>query len=293
MSSRLPLSGTTKPFAVLGHPIGHTLSPLMHNAAFRARGMDAVYLAFDVAPDRLMGVLGSMRDMGFAGVNLTVPLKEVAFNGLETKDESARRLGAVNTVEFLADGSLVGHNTDGAGFSRAINEAFGAEVKGLTVFVLGCGGAGRAVAITCAAQGASRLVLTDVDQGRALRVRDEIADQGGPPTQTKVCPPDADTWIRECRQADLVIQATPVGMKKGDRSLLDPEAFREGQLALDLVYMYPETRFTEAARGGGAKAVNGIGMLLHQGAKAFTIWTGKEPPVQVMREALENAVYGT
>jgi len=289
----MQISGKTTPFAVLGHPIGHSLSPVMHNAALAELGMDAVYLAFDVAPEHLMHVLPAMGNMGFGGVNLTVPLKEVASGGIENRDVSARRLGAVNTVEFTVDGSLKGHNTDGDGFIRALEEAFGAGPAGLSVFILGCGGAGRAVAITSAAEGADRVVLADAEPARASRVREEICEAFAVPHGVNACPADPASWARECRQADLVIQATPVGMKKEDVSLLGPEAFCGEQRVMDLVYMYPDTGFTRTARERGAKTVNGIGMLLHQGAGAFAIWTGKEPPIKVMRKALEDAVYGS
>ncbi|MBM4144038.1 MAG: shikimate dehydrogenase [Lentisphaerae bacterium] len=282
--------GHTLPFAVLGHPIGHTLSPVMHNAAFAALGMDAVYLAFDVHPDRLMGVLPAMRDLGFAGVNLTVPLKEVAFRGLTDLEPAARRLGAVNTVEFR-DAGPRGHNTDGYGFLRAMDEAFGAGVRGLDVFVLGCGGAGRAVALTCAAEGARRLVLADLLPGRAAGVAAEIA-AASPGVAVETAASEAGARVRAARRADLVVQATPAGMRTEDPAPLPGDAFRPGQMAFDLVYMYPDTAFTKAARAAGARARNGLGMLLHQGARALEIWTGRQPPLDAMRAALEKTVYG-
>jgi shikimate dehydrogenase len=284
------LSGHTLPFAVLGHPIGHTLSPVMHNAAMQALEMDAIYLALDVAPERLMDVLPAMAAMGFRGVNLTVPLKEVAFRGLKDLDASAQLLRAVNTVEFLPAG-LRGHNTDGAGFLMALEESFATKVKGLSVFVLGCGGAGRAVALTCATHGAARIALADTDAARATQVASEILLLGLPVLAEPVGANPA-AWIAAAPGVDLVVQATPIGMKKEDPSVLPPAAFRAGQLAFDLVYMYPETAFMKAARAGSARAANGLGMLLHQGAKAFSIWTGTMPPADVMRKALQAEVYG-
>lgn len=285
-----PLSGHTKPFAVLGHPIGHTLSPVMHNAAFDSLGMDAIYLAFDVAPDSLMDVLPAMQAMGFGGVNLTVPLKEVAFKNLSMLDNSARHLGAVNTIEFTPQGPR-GHNTDGKGFITAIKEAFSYSVKGQTLFVMGCGGAGRAVAITAAAEGAGRLILADIDESRCRNVAKDIAAMA-PATLIEVAGTTPDKWIQKTHQAGLVIQASPVGMKADDVCPLPPSAFKAGQLAFDLVYNRPDTCFTRAATDGGAKAVNGLGMLLHQGAEAFTIWTKTPAAVEVMRNALEKALYG-
>jgi shikimate dehydrogenase len=279
------ISSHTKAFAVLGHPIAHTLSPAMHNAAFHALGMDAVYLAFDVLPERLAEVLGAMRDMGFGGANLTVPLKEVACRGVAKLDESAQLLGAVNTIQFAADG-VTGHNTDGAGFLAAVEEAFGEPVAGKSVFVLGTGGAGRAVALSCAGSGVRSLTLADTDPARPRKVAMEVETQFF--TEVKI----AESWEAEAREADLVVQATPLGMKIEDDPPIGPGAFRPGQFALDLVYMHPETKFTKAAKDAGAHAANGLGMLLHQGAKAFEIWTGLKPPVDIMKKALEKAVYG-
>ena len=168
------ISGHTTPYAVLGHPIGHTLSPIMHNRAFESLGLDAIYLAFDVHPERLIPVLEGMRDMGFGGVNLTVPLKEYAFRGLNDLDDTASLVGAVNTVQFTKDG-MRGHNTDGTGFLLAVEESFSVSVEGLSVFVLGCGGAGRALALTCAVNGAAKVGLTDIDSARIASVALEVS----------------------------------------------------------------------------------------------------------------------
>lgn len=283
------LSGHTKPFAVLGHPIGHTLSPVMHNASMHELGFDGIYLALDVHPERLMEVLPSMELMGFAGVNLTVPHKEIAFQGLEKLDESAQLFGAANTIEFTTDG-MVGHNTDGYGFLKALEEGFGKAVEGDCVFVLGCGGAGRAAALMAATKGAKSLVLSDVDADRVQKLNDEI--MGLAPHVEVVQSLESSTQVELCRESDLVVQASPVGMKKDDPSLLPLEAFRKGQRAFDLIYMYPETAFLSTAREAGAEIANGLGMLLHQGARAFEIWTGTEPSIPAMRKALEESVYG-
>ena len=284
----MTLSGHTKPYAVLGHPIGHSLSPVMHNASFAALGLDAVYLAFDVNPGNLMEVLPAMQAMGFGGVNLTIPLKEVAFRGLSRLDESAQVLGAVNTVQFTADG-MVGHNTDGYGFLRDMDEAFGVTLAGASMFVLGCGGAGRAVALMAAGAGISQITLADIDRAKLRAVEEEVTSRY-PMTGIKIVSENQDQ-VRACRAADLVVQATPVGMKPGDRPLLGPEAFHAGQCAYDLIYMFPETVFMAQARQGGARTANGLGMLLHQGARAFTIWTGQTPDLGAMRAALQAAVY--
>jgi shikimate dehydrogenase len=279
-----------KKLAVLGHPIGHTLSPIMHNASIQALGLagEYEYSKLDVPPSELIARLQQLPSEGYAGVNLTIPLKEVAFKGLKQLADSARILGAVNTVEFSRNG-LIGHNTDGYGFLKALEEAFGKTVTGDSVFVLGCGGAGRAVALMAALNGAQSITLADVDTARVENLSAEIGRLALGVGISQCL--EKGVQIQACREADLVIQASPVGMKKEDPSLLPAEAFRKGQRVFDLIYMYPETAFLSAAKAGGAQIANGLGMLLHQGAKAFSIWTGIEPDTEAMRKALEKAVY--
>ena len=289
-----------KKLAVLGHPIGHTLSPIMHTASIKALGLagEYEYSKLDVPPGELMERLAQLPAEGYVGVNLTIPLKEVAFKNLLSMsragqagrlDSSAEAIGAVNTIEFTKDG-MVGHNTDAYGFGAALIEAFGKVVKGDNVFVLGCGGAGRAVALMSAINGAKSLTLSDVDASRLNLLALEIAQFSNIETEVFQCL-ERPEQIKACREAGLVIQASPVGMKKDDLSLLPPEAFCKGQPVFDLIYMYPETAFLRTAKTAGAQIANGLGMLLHQGAKAFSIWTGIEPDIEAMRNALEKAVY--
>ena len=285
----MTISPSTKTYAVLGHPIRHSLSPVMHNAALAALGMDAVYLAFDVPPERLMPVLEVMAELGFGGVNLTVPLKEIAFRGLVRLNESAQRLGSVNTVKFSPAG-LEGFSTDGEGFLRAVQEAFQLSVAGHALFILGCGGAGRAVALAAAMAGAERLLLADKELPRVRKLEQEIASLPRK-VRVQVVASDPVAWAHAGREADLVVHATPMGMHPGEASLLSADAFRPGQWVYDLIYMFPETVLMKVARECGARVSNGLGMLLHQGARSFSIWTGVEPPVDVMRKVLEQSVY--
>jgi shikimate dehydrogenase len=285
------ISPSTKLYAVLGHPIRHSLSPAMHNAAMAALNMDAVYLAFDMPSEKLMRSLESLGELGFGGVNLTVPLKEVAFRGIANLDESARRLGSVNTVKFTSVG-LEGFSTDGEGFLRAVREAFQITVMGRFLFILGCGGAGRAVALASAMAGASGLMLADIDPARIRKLAREIAGLPGKIKVSEIAS-DPGAWATAGREAELVVHATPVGMHPGDASPLAAESFRPDQLVYDLIYMFPETPLMKVARERGARVSNGLGMLLHQGARSFAIWTGVEPPADVMRQVLEAGVYGT
>lgn len=284
------ISSHTTLFAVFGHPIGHSLSPVMHNRSIRALGMDALYLAFDVPPDELMDTLRRLGKLGFRGINLTVPLKEVAYQGVDVRAESAQQTRSVNTIEFLPDGSLKGHSTDGDGFLLALQEAFGVTVAGRNIFILGCGGAGRAVAITCATQQAASITLADIDAKRVEALQTELQRLRPDLTVASAGPTVAD-WVQAAPAADLVVQASPIGMKPDDASPLPAAAFRPGQLVFDLIYMYPETAVMRAAATAGARTSNGLGMLLHQGAKSFTIWTGQPAQTEAMREALEQAVY--
>lgn len=279
-----------KKFAVLGHPIGHSLSPLMHNASIRALGLtdDYHYGKLDVAPDALIERLAQFPAEGYAGVNLTIPLKEVAFRELNELDASAELLGAVNTVVF-SDRGPVGYNTDGYGCLKALEESFGKTVQGESVFVLGCGGAGRAVALMAARSGAASMTLADIDAVRTERLAAELRAQH-PALRVEPCL-DSAAQIAACRAADWVLQASPIGMKKEDPSLMPPAAFRAGQCVFDLIYMYPETALLSVAKSQGARVANGLGMLLHQGARAFELWTGIAPDVRAMRAALEQAVY--
>jgi shikimate dehydrogenase len=285
----MEITGQTKVFAVLGHPVAHTLSPAMHNAAFEALGLDAVYVALDVTPEQLPGALSSLADLGFGGLNITVPLKEAAYRALPRLDESARLMGAVNTVQFTPAGP-VGHNTDGAGFLRAVEDAFGAPVAGRSMFLLGCGGAGRAVALASAGAGVTKFALADLDTPRARKLAMELETQFLV-SEALVAETPSEV-VEAVRAADLVVQATPAGLKPGDASPLDTGAFHSRQWAFDLVYGSPETPFMRAAHQGGARAANGLGMLLHQGAKAFEVWTGRPAPVDAMRRALEQKVCG-
>lgn len=271
----------TRVYAVLGHPVRHSLSPAMHNTAFRALGMDAVYVALEILPEKLLPALDALADLGFGGVNLTIPHKQVAFQGLSAHDESARLVGGVNTVQFTSAG-LVGHSTDGYGFRMAVQEAFDLGLRGADVAVFGCGGAGRSAALTAAATGCRSLWLWNRTRARAEAVADEAA-RVSPDMKVHVLSDPAGAPDQA-----LVVQASASGMH-GDDGFWQPAHFKPGQHLLDMVYTAPETPAMRAARAAGAAAVNGLGMLLHQGARSFEIWTGVKPPVAAMREALLRA----
>lgn len=285
------LKGSTKVYAVLGQPVRHSLSPLMHNAALSALGLDAAYLAFEIDPDHLMEGLQGMKRLGFGGCNLTVPHKEVVLNGVDRLDGSAALLGSANTIVFEEDGTLTGHNTDGYGILASLQESFDVELAGKHVLIVGCGGAGQAAARVAADAGAGSVRLANRSRERLERVTHRLK-QDFPDTDVRV----SETWPpppEETREADVVIQSTTIGMKPDDGSPLTAEHFHAGQAVLDMVYVKPQTPFLQEAAAAGAQVTNGLGMLLHQGAKALEIWTGKTAPVDVMRAALKQHVYGS
>jgi len=278
-------------FALLGHPVGHSLSPVMHEASFRNLGIEAEYCCFDVAPDKLADKLAECRAAGFNGLNVTVPHKTAALGLMDQLDASARLFGAVNTVRIDCCG-MIGFNTDADGFLEDLALNCRVTPENRTIMVLGCGGAGRALSIACAREGAARLLLAELAPGKAALVADEIREKlPDALVAAETLMPDPAVWAERCRDADLVIQCTPMGLNTDDPAVLPPEAFRRGQLLYDLVYTRRVTPTMGAAMAGGAEAVNGMGMLVYQGAAAFTIWTGLRADSTAMRQALEAHVY--
>ncbi len=282
--------GTTRTFAVLGHPVSHSLSPAMHNPALRQMGVNGVYLAYDVRPDALLEVLTAMSKMGWGGCNLTIPHKEVAFRGLDHLDDTARLAGSANTILFRPDGTMEGYSTDGYGLRMALNESFGLSFTGSDVLILGCGGAGRAAAIQAAQEGASCVRLANRSPERRMILAEEIRKAYPDVEVEELCswPPPADSVHR----SEIILQSTSLGMKADEPPLLDQDAFHQGQAFLDMTYIQQKTPTMLAAELAGARVVNGLGMLLHQGVRSLEIWTGQEVPVETMRAALRAGVYG-
>lgn len=291
MALNSSLSGRTRIYAVLGHPVAHSLSPAMHNPALQALGLDAHYCAFDVEPSRLLDVLHSMAHMGFGGVNLTIPHKEIAFQGLSRLADSARLSGSVNTIRFLPNAELEGHSSDGHGLVHALQEDLAESLAGRRVLLLGCGGAGRAAALRAAQDSASEIRLANRSPARAERLAAEIQQRfpGIPVLCAPAWPPPPDF----IHPADLILQSTSLGMKDESEFGFCPEHFRPGQALFDMTYLQPETPFMRIARAAGARTANGLSMLLHQGARSLEIWTGQPAPLEVMRRALRHHVYGT
>lgn len=276
-------------YGIVGYPVKHSLSPVMQEAAFRAFGIDATYGLHEVEPAGLAEFLESAAGNGFAGFNVTIPHKLETKKNIEQNgalDESASRLGAVNTVKVSEGGKLHGYNTDGAGFYRSLVEDLSFEPEGRKVFILGAGGAASAITMYLG-NGPRAVYVYDMDESRVARLGKLFASRYDSKHFIAVSTKDIAAIMKEC---DLLINATPVGMKDADPLPVDRSLLRGGIRVYDLVYNRPETRLVYEARKLKAHACTGMGMLLYQGAIAFEIWTGLKAPVAVMKKALKEAI---
>lgn len=259
----------------------------MHNAAFAALGLNWLYLPFHVEPAHLRAALDGVRHLGLTGVNLTVPHKVLAVPMLDEVDDEARHIGAVNTVSIVG-GRLHGHNTDADGFMQAIREDFGLALRGARVLILGAGGAARAIAVRCAGDGAASVWIANRTPGNAETIVREIADR----VPAHAIALDTGTLRGVMPEVDLVVNATSVGLHAGESLGLPGDLFSDRHCVFDTIYRPAETALLATAAQAGARVANGSGMLLHQGARAFEIWTGREAPLPVMREALQTFLRG-
>jgi shikimate dehydrogenase len=276
--------------AVIGDPVAHSRSPQMHNPALRAAGIDGDYVRVHLRPSELEEGIAAMRAAGFIGFNVTIPHKSAVFELVDELSETARRIGAVNTVAIRPD-MLSGHNTDAPGLQRAVREAFSADLSDLRIAIIGAGGgAGRAAAVQCALDGCKRLVLVNrtVDKVRELAAElDEILPGPG---RIVAIPREEAAMQTELGQTDLIINATSLGMKPDDAAVVERHLLQPHHLVYDMVYSPPRTRLMIEAEEAGARAANGLGMLLWQGALAFEFWFGRSAPVEAMREGLKSTL---
>ena len=281
------ITGHTRFGGLLGSPVSHSISPAMHNMAFRERGIDWVYLAFDVTPDRLGETLKVFRELNVFGFNVTMPDKQSVMEYLDEVSAAARMIGAVNTI-VNRDGRLTGHNTDGYGFSESVREK-GFELAGAEMTILGAGGAGRAAAVQAALDGVKKLHIAN-RRTRSWKAAGELAEQISRMTDCEADLTDLDDRTALAQKIDassLLVNATPVGMaaQSGKSPLPDPDLLREGLTVMDLIYDPARTRLLEDARRAGCRTFNGMYMLLWQGAEAFRLWTGQEMPVEKIRRS--------
>ena len=272
--------------AVIGDPIAHSRSPQMHNLALRECGIEAQYIRVQVPQCRVAEAFKQFLACGFLGVNITIPHKFEALEAVDEIDPLARLLGAVNTLA-IREGRLFGYNSDGPGFLRSVEESFGVGVEDLRVLVLGAGGgAGRAVAVQSALVSCRELVLMNRTFSKAEALAAEVASLS-PQTVVKCTPWTDDTVMDVLSEIDLIVNATSIGMKGGDLRLLPPQALQARHRVFDMVYRADgETLLLADARKAGAKVVDGLTLLLHQGAISFEHWFGGSAPLGAMRKGL-------
>jgi shikimate dehydrogenase len=282
----MKITGKTAVYGIIGHPVKHSLSPLMQTEAFKEAGIDAVYVPFEVEPENLEEAVSGLRALSVKGFNITVPHKERVAQLLDFLTEDAEVLGAVNTVKN-ENGELTGYNTDAEGFLRSLVEE-GVELSGKRVLMFGAGGAARAVGYALLKGGVKFLNIVNRNFSRAKAVAELLGKRGN----VLVYPLKESTVEVLLKDADVIVNTTSVGMKEDDPPLFDYSKIPEGITVVDIIYNPPETPLLKAAKEKGCKTVNGLGMLVHQGAVAFEIWTGKEAPVERMREVLERELYG-
>ena len=277
---------------IFGDPVAHSLSPEMQNAALRGGEINAQYARFHIRSNELRSALRFLRNLDLVGVNLTVPHKIAGFGQIDEADESASRVGAVNTIRVV-DKRLVGSNTDGEGFLRAVRSEFSVDLRDLRVLIIGAGGGtGRAIAWQCALENCERLVLVNrtLEKANALaeRLRSLFMEARvlGPAARLEAVAWEESVVRMQLADIDLIVNATPLGMNPSDPAPIPGRLIAPHHMVFDCVYGPSKTALLRAAEQAGARSANGISMLLHQGALSFSIWFDRDPPIDAMRKAL-------
>jgi shikimate dehydrogenase len=270
------ITGKTKITGLFGYPVGHSLSPSMHNAAFEYLGLDYCYLPFLVRPDSLTAAVDAIRAFNMEGVNVTLPHKESVIPLLDSIDKEASFIGAVNTIVNI-DEKLIGYNTDGRGFMRGVADNI--SLKGKKILIVGTGGAARAISYYISEQ-ASLLFLFDIDSEKQERLVEDLSR-----IRKNV---SGLNRIERLSDYEIIINATPLGLKKGDPFPLDVSGLTEQHAVIDLIYR--PTALLELASQKGCRTSDGLGMLLWQGALAFELWTNHVAPVEIMQKVLLDRI---
>ena len=270
-------------YGLIGYPVKHSLSARMHNAAFRHLSIDAEYKLFEVKPDELKRFFDTFRTKGMRGINITIPYKTKAMHLMDDLGDEARMIEAINTVA-LKSKRLIGYNTDGIGFIKSLKEDLHFEPKGKTAFILGAGGAARAVSFSLAKEALQRIVLVDIDPQKAASLAGDVEKKTD--TESIAIESGRETIKELLLNSDLLVNATPCGMRKTDPEILPAEALCKGLVIFDLVYNPKETPLIKSARKRNLACVNGLGMLVYQGAASFKLWTGRAAPLGVMKKAV-------
>jgi shikimate dehydrogenase len=276
------ISGKTRLCGIIGDPVEHTMSPVMHNAAFRQMGVDYLYVPFKVKQEELARAIDGVRALNIRGLNVTIPHKVTVIQFLDKLDHLAEKIGAVNTI-VNDDGVLTGYNTDGAGFLQALLEK-GIEPRGKNIVILGAGGASRAISFSLADRGAHLVILN-----RALELdwAEELASRISQifAKEVEALELNRESLARVLDRANIVVNATSVGMTPNiDETPVTSDLLKPGLIVFDIVYNPIKTRLLREAEAAGAKTISGLDMLVWQGALAFEKWTGLKAPVELMRE---------
>jgi len=274
----MDVNGKTKIIGIFGYPVEHTLSPLMHNAAFDALKLNMCYIPFKVSPLDLPKAVEALKVLGILGVNITVPHKENVIPLLDEIDREASFIGAVNTIVVNSEGKLKGYNTDGRGFMMSLSEK-GIIVENKDVLIIGAGGASKAISYYLSEK-ALKLSLYDINRQKVERLVNDLGK-----IRSNIFMLDK---IEDIHKPHIIINATPLGLNPNDPLPLNPDVITSDMVVCDLIYK--NTEFLQAAKNKGAKTINGSGMLLWQGVLAFELWTGIKPPVDIMRKALMSEI---
>ena len=278
----MKINSQTVLYGLLGYPVRHSKSPDMHNAAFSSLGIDAVYLCFEVKPEELKSAIAGIRGLGISGVNVTIPHKQAVIKYLDEITEVARRIGAVNTI-FRRGDKLIGTNTDAEGFIRDLRDTCRFSAKNKQCIVIGAGGGARAVCFGLADAGAKTIFVKDKTVSKAKRLVSDLKKEYSA-ISFEVVKTDAQVKRMEF---DLLVNATPVGMKPSDGAPIDLGLFSRLSLVYDLIYNPKMTPLLKKAKKMGISYANGLGMLVRQGAVSFKHWTKKNPPIDVMFKAVK------
>ena len=269
-------------YALIGDPVGHSLSPLMQNLAFQDLDLNSTYIAFQVRYDQLDQCVKCLKTLNIAGFNVTIPHKVSILSLLDKISPSASAVGAVNTV-VNDDGRLIGYNTDGDGALKALSDE-SAELKGKNVVLTGAGGAARAIAFSLAST-ANNIVIVNRTKTKALELAQHLNEQFNKQFRGEEL--SKKTLQKELQHADILINATSVGMSPNvEASIVKREMLRDSMTVFDIVYNPLETKLLKEARAAGAKTISGVKMLVYQGALSFELWTGKKAPIEKMMKAV-------
>ena len=272
--------------AVLGFPVAHSISPTMQNAAFQAARLPYNYIAIEVKPEELAPTLQKLVQLGFLGLNITLPHKQSVLSYINEVSDHASFLGAVNTISIRNE-KLFGYNTDGPGFVTALKEKWNLLMPAQRILILGAsGGAGKAIAAQCVLEGCLELYLASRTPTTLESEVKRLSQYSKGTIPIKAVEMSNKGIASIMPHVDLIVNATSVGMSENDPSLIASDLFNEDQYCYDIVYSSSSTPLIKSALQAGAKATNGLSMLLHQGALAFQTWFEQDPPIEMMRQAL-------